>query len=233
MTPGKIFLADQRGLFETPNLRRFSTFNFGDFYHAFKTPFHGLIALNEEELAPGHRVVLDVEQASHVVLIPITGDVSFTGEPGHFCQVQVGQALVATLPENSTFQLANPYPGDGIGYLQIWINANDAVNTAQTFLFDFDEDSLTNQLTTIIPFNAAEVLLPFSISLGRLAGRQEAVLELQSAQSTAFVFVVSGAFEVEERLLHAKDGLALWDLEKLEMEALSQNALLLAIELHQ
>jgi hypothetical protein len=44
--------------------------------------------------------------------------------------------------------------------------------------------------------------------------------------------VLAGAFEAEGRLLHAKDGLALWDARApLEIEALSDNALLLVLAL--
>lgn len=43
--------------------------------------------------------------------------------------------------------------------------------------------------------------------------------------------VLAGAFEVEGRLLHAHDGLALWDTATVELEALSPDALVLVVEL--
>ena len=45
-----------------------------------------------------------------------------------------------------------------------------------------------------------------------------------------FAFVIEGAFELEGRLLHARDGLALWNLEKIEWEALSGGAILLVLQ---
>lgn len=45
-----------------------------------------------------------------------------------------------------------------------------------------------------------------------------------------FVFVLQGAFETEGRLLHERDGLALWDVDKIEMEALSNDALVCLVE---
>jgi len=37
-------------------------------------------------------------------------------------------------------------------------------------------------------------------------------------------------FEAEGRLLHERDGLALWDTVEIEMEALSNDAIILLIE---
>jgi redox-sensitive bicupin YhaK (pirin superfamily) len=44
------------------------------------------------------------------------------------------------------------------------------------------------------------------------------------------VYVIEGAFEVQYRLLHARDGLALWEAERVEWEALSNDAILLVLE---
>ncbi len=47
-----------------------------------------------------------------------------------------------------------------------------------------------------------------------------------------FVFVVLCAFEVRGRLLQVRDGLGLWnDTNNIELEALSNNAIILLIEL--
>ena len=50
-------------------------------------------------------------------------------------------------------------------------------------------------------------------------------------EAGAFVFVIEGAFEVQGTLLHERDGLALWKTEEVEMEALSNEAIILVIEL--
>ena len=42
--------------------------------------------------------------------------------------------------------------------------------------------------------------------------------------------MIAGAFEAEGRLLYERDGLALFDTNKIEMEALSNDAMMLLIE---
>jgi len=46
-----------------------------------------------------------------------------------------------------------------------------------------------------------------------------------------YCFVLAGTFEIDGRLLHNRDGIALTATEKIEMEALSDHALLLTVEL--
>jgi quercetin 2,3-dioxygenase len=47
----------------------------------------------------------------------------------------------------------------------------------------------------------------------------------------AFIFVIDGVFEVQNRLLHRRDALLLPAPEKLEFEALSEGAILLVLEI--
>jgi hypothetical protein len=69
------------------------------------------------------------------------------------------------------------------------------------------------------------------LSLGRFAGRRGATYELPPGR-LFFGFVLAGAFEAEGRLLHEKDGLALWEVPApVEIEALSNHALLLVLTL--
>jgi len=223
-TPGKIFLADQRGRTETRDFRRFATFSFVDFQHEHRQPLGRLLAVNEEWLAGGYTLTLPVPEAVHIVLLPITGTVEALLN-GKVLPAEVAQVQVLTLPAGSVVQLRNPYPNDVICLLHLWVRADEPAPVglpAATFSF---EDT-TNRLASLLPATAG---LPFTLSLGRFAGRCEAAYELPAGR-LFFSFVLAGAFEAEGRLLHEKDGLALWDASApVEIEALSNNALLLVL----
>ncbi len=94
-------------------------------------------------------------------------------------------------------------------------------------LFGFDFEKNQNQLIEIISSSK----LPFKLSAGIFTGREEAVYELKHLHSKFYCFVIDGAFEIEGRLLHARDGLALWNTKTVELEALSNNAIVLVIEI--
>lgn len=226
-TPGKIFLADERGLLETNNFRRYCTLSFGAYQHAHKQPLGHLLALNEELLAGGATLALPVAEAAHVVLLPITGVVEVLLPGGEVLPVETEQLRVLTLPAGSTLRLHNPFPEYVIRLLHIWLRADGASAAAVGPAVEFGAEALANRLAPLLAAGAGR---PFSISLGRFAGRHEAAYALPPGQ-LFFAFVLAGAFEAEGRLLHASDGLALWNAPApIELEALSNDALLLVLE---
>lgn len=228
-TPGRIYLADQHGLRTTPQSSRCSVFSFAGYADEQRPAVGRLLAFNEETLAPGQRVALRAPQATYAVLLPLTGEVEYTDELGHSAVVQVEEVQVSYLPAGATLELANPFEEESISLLHIWLRADAETETApQTFGYTFGQ--LENALAEIAPNGAATVALPFALSLGRFAGRHEAEYCPQHAGSLFFCYVLAGAFEVEGRLLHAKDGLTLWETEAAELEALSNNALVVVLE---
>ena len=64
-----------------------------------------------------------------------------------------------------------------------------------------------------------------------MAGREDGVYSLKNPQNGVFVFVIEGAFEVQNRLLEPRDGLAISAVEAIEFEALSNNAIILFLEI--
>ena len=229
-TPGKIFLADERGLVETHDFRRYCTLNFGSFSHPHKQPLSALLALNEEWLAGGAALALPMPEAAHVVLLPITGVIEVLLPGGDLLPVETEQMQVLTLPAGSTLHLQNPFPDAIIRFVHVWLRTEGDGTVAIGPAVAFSTEVLANRLAPLLP---AGVNLPFAVSLGRFAGRHEVAYELPPSR-LFFAFVLAGAFEAEGRLLHESDGLALWNAATaIEIEALSHDALLLVLEVAQ
>ncbi|QCR22516.1 hypothetical protein [Pontibacter sp. SGAir0037] len=226
-TPGKIFLADQHYISETAILKRCSTFPSEAAGQEDRQPFRSLYLLNEELLAAYQSVNLEVKQDSYLVLIPITGEVNFLDCKGHMETLDVEEVQVHHVSAGYTYQISNPYKTDNITFLQLWMKATAPVAIASPDIYTYTIGRLHNNLANIV----TNARFPFRISMGRFDGRQEAVYKLQNKTSALYAYALSGVFEVEGRLLHEKDGIALWDTAEVELEALSHNALILFLEL--
>ncbi|MGZ8556779.1 MAG: pirin family protein [Chitinophagaceae bacterium] len=118
-----------------------------------------------------------------------------------------------------------------VNFLQVWIRAHKIADKQGASLFTYNVNKCMNSLVKVSTANPGESSLPFSISLGKFKGRGETTYQIKNTKSGLYVFVIEGAFEVQGTLLHARDGLALWETEEVEMEALSNDAIILLLEL--
>jgi len=216
---GKIFLADERGLTELETFRSYNTFNFGHYCHPHKNPFGSLYVLNEDTLAGGSNISLQVEENSEITLLPIVGAIVYHDSLGNTGTVEAGQSIVLDAPKGLILTIENPFREELVRFVQWWVRTPAKTAPTPPAVLSFD-----------LSAPAASFVSIGSASIGRLAGREEAVYKAATPRSGLFAFVIQGAMEVQYRLLHAGDGLALWDLPEIEAEALSKEAIILVIE---
>ncbi|OMP79142.1 pirin family protein [[Flexibacter] sp. ATCC 35208] len=217
---GKMYLSDERGYNEMPWFRTYNTFNFGRYFNEHKQPFGALYVLNEDVLAGGNGFRMEIETASDIILLPVVGAITVSTNDGHNGLLEAGQVQVLHLTRGTTFEVRNPYENDLVKFLQLWIKTPIATSATLT-TFDL---SHKDQLHTLINNDT------YSLSIGKFNGRAETTYPLKDKAKGVFVFNIEGAFEVQYRLLHNGDGLALWDVDAIEMEALSSDAIILLLE---
>jgi len=225
LSPGKIFLDEQRGFTENEILQRYCSFNFDGFQRGDKEPFGSLYTLNDEVLSAGSVSKQQALHNNYLLLVPITGAMTYT-DNSRWLELEPGEVVMIPLIAGSEFKISNPYPANWINYLRIEIRC-DKLFAGEAARFSFDLEERPNQLIPMIDNPA----LPFKAHIGRFAGREEAVYHPTGELAKIFSFVIAGAFELQNRLLHQRDGLALWDADTIEAEALSNNAILLLLEL--
>jgi redox-sensitive bicupin YhaK (pirin superfamily) len=213
---GKIFLADERGLQEHAGRRRYYTFNADGFYNEHKTPFGALYALHEDTLDAEQSITLHVKAATGILLLPTVGAITWKDNTGQSGMVAAGQSLYYTAQQEIVLVISNPYENALVNFLQWWFKHTAAAEYSVLQLTDFDLKLHKDQL------------LPLGCQawIGKFNGRAEAVHTL-APDHGLFVFVLEGAFEVQYRLLNARDGLALWDVSEVELEALSNDAIVI------
>lgn len=221
-TAAKIFLSDNRRMQVSDLNRSFSTFSSGEKRNTHHSKSSELYVLNDGELAGSASIDRYISERSYLILLPITGDLLLKTENKLQERINIGELKIINLPTGSSFQLSNPFKSDLINYLELMISTDE--NSVCDFLLTFELEE--NKLIRI-----DQPLLPFILSIGRFSGRQNGYYKMKNITGSLFSFVIAGAFELENCLLHMRDGLALNTLEKAEFEALSDHAILLFIEL--
>jgi redox-sensitive bicupin YhaK (pirin superfamily) len=222
-TPAQIFKSDLRGAFKLDAFQRLSTFNFGTYQDEYRKPFGSLKVLNEVILAPLQKTFIFTESDSEIVILPIFGGINYKDCSGNSDFIRIEQIKQISAQKGMSIELSNPYDLENVSYLEIRFTAktNNFKAASNRFDFGFSER------------NIMKPLFEFSNTLGFIGiydGRKEGFYTLNNHLNGIFVFVISGAFEVENILLQGKDGLSLQKTETIEWEALSENAVLLLFE---
>lgn len=229
-TEAKIYLSEQRGKTEFSWFRSLHTFNFGNYFDENKASFGAIKVFNDNTLAAGKSTKRRVENPTEVLILPLVGGIEFKNSMGFHDFLEVGQIQIFSAQAGMEYEVINPYESEQnaaplINYLEIWIE-KEQINTSKVEQIPFDIEQ-RNELLPI--FTQEDTFIYF----GKFGGRKDSIYQLRNSQNGIFAFVIEGAFEFQNRLLHPRDGLALWQVTEVDFEALSNDAMLLVFEIPQ
>jgi quercetin 2,3-dioxygenase len=230
-TEAQIYLESRRGVTQSEGFRSLHTFNFDAYQEEGREAFGRLLAFNEETLGPGKSTtVTGIHQPTEIILLPVVGGLELIDGYEESVFIGSGESFDFLVFPESRFTIVNPYPTETIGYLLIQLSPELSVQAVDNHL---EKEPLSTfsleQKNLLIPAfsGIGEKVLGF---LGRYDGRNEDEFMLRNPGNGIFAYIIEGAFEVQNRLLEKGDALSLRNLEMLEFEALSNEAILLVLE---
>lgn len=226
----QLYLADQRGCSQLDYFRSFHSFSFGQYVDEHKLSFGALQVLNDDTLTAGNRIRMQLESTTDVVIFPIVGGLEYKSSLGDGF-LEAGQAQTFSLASGMDYEIINPYETEQINFLQIWLTNNSRDFTPGLRQTSFD---LSDKNKLLPAFSVNENALRSSGFIGKFDGREDGIYKLENPKAAGvFVFVINGVFEVQDRLLHERDGLSLMNIQEpvIEFEALSNDAILLLMEI--
>ena len=226
-TEAVIYLAEKRGCSQTDKYRSYHTFNFDSYHEPSRQPFGNIRAFNDETLGPSCARKWRVGEGEAILLIPIVGSVEFQTNASDSGIVEAGEIHLITFEKSAAIEVSNPFRTELINFLHIWFSRDTGMAIGRAVSHKFDLDQQRNLIVPLVSLNGS---MHVSARIGKFDGRTDCVYSLEDAGNGVFVFVIEGAFEVENRLLQHRDGLILWSTEKIEFESLSNNAIILIIE---
>ena len=189
-----------------------------------REPFKILSALNDHLLKGDGQSIINCDKHALILLLPIVGGLEFQREGNDNVLLEIGNAAWFSVAPDTSVVIKNPYKTQSINFIWLTIEGNMMAGNA-TEICAFDLDVNKNALMAFTAQQTSTVIQSF---IGAFEGRRECTLTLTPFES-AYVFVVQGAFEVEDRLLQPRDGLALKNITALTFESLSQNAVILIL----
>ncbi|AWI25116.1 pirin family protein [Flavobacterium pallidum] len=221
--PAKIHKSEMRGKMETDIFKCLSVFNFGNNYDESRKPFGALKVFNEETLSAGESVTMTIRENTDILLLPLLGSIDYMDTLGNQGIINTEEIRIFSAQKNMAFDLVNPYEGEPINYLQIWISNKREDFAPFSFQHKFDF-STRNQLMPLYESSFA------SCRMGIYGRRNEGNYTMADKQNGLFAFVISGTFEFDGRILEHRDSVSTWKINRVSFRALSENAVILLIE---
>jgi quercetin 2,3-dioxygenase len=174
----------------------------------------------ELTIAAGKTIILETPCTGAMYLLPTVGTVACT--TGKECINSVSAGAILTLPskKGGSVFLSNPLQDGLIGVLVLFAATPAVSGRHQDF-------NLSTSSSKLLQISGGRNHL--FIHIGMFEGRAEGTFQLQ-AEEHVFVYVIEGAFELQDRLVERGDGLLLWNCKHIEYEALSEGAILLIIK---
>lgn len=179
--------------------------------------------LNEWLLLAQKSVQYRIFKEEKVIILPLMGGIDYKDSLGNTDFIGTGQAKIISFDSETSFELKNPYDAENIYYLEIKIWLQNIENQQNNALIAYDISN-RNELLKIWENDF------LGIFIGIFEGRKEAMYKLKNDKNTIWGFVINGAFELQNRLLETRDALKIWKLKEIELEALSENAIILILE---
>jgi hypothetical protein len=217
--PSQILKSEVRGSIVTDNYNCFSSFNYANYQQESRKSYGNLLVFNDETLAGQEKIKYDLDENQVVLLIPLVGTIVIEND-GNSESIAVNQIHTFYIEKENFFTISNDYEKDLVNFLQIRFQLNP-IKTSTT---NFDLET-RNEFINLITRDE------FSISIGIFDARKDSIYKLNDSKKGLFAFVLNGAFEFQNRLLENRDGLKIWNIQEIELEALSENAMLLLLEI--
>ncbi len=224
--------ADTRGHADHGWLDTHHTFSFANYYNPERMHFGVLRVLNDDRVAPGRGFGTHPHDNMEIISIPLSGDLEHKDSMGNTQVIRQGDIQVMSAGTGITHSEYNRNADAEVRFLQIWLFPNKRGVTPRYDQLSFDPAQLKNKLLQVLSPNPDDegvwIHQNAWFHLGELDQDFQTEYALKApGQNGVYAFVLEGNVEVAGQALGRRDGLGLWDVEKVGIRATSPAKLLL------
>ena len=229
-----LYTAASRGHMDHGWLDTHHTFSFASYYDPDRMHFGALRVLNDDIVVGGEGFGTHPHDNMEIISIPIAGDLEHRDSMGHHGVIKAGDVQVmsaGTGVRHSEFDASQIMP---VNFFQIWIipNKRNVEPRYQQMTLDFL--NTRNRLTQIVTPNPQDDVLWIHqdawLSSGEFDEGASTEYAIKRAGNGVFVMVIDGEFTVEGQKLGPRDGLAVWDTDRIKITADTPDARILLID---
>lgn len=211
-------------------LNSFHSFSFGHYHHPERMHFGALRVLNDDTVAAGMGFGKHPHDNMEIVSIPLSGDLHHQDSTGRNEIIRQHDVQIMSAGSGIAHSEMNANKDQAVKFLQIWVLPKELNITPRYEQKSFAPADRTNQILTVVApdhKDAVWINQDAWFSLANFEAGKNDEYFLRQLDNGVYVFVISGSVTINDTVLNERDGLGIWDISSLKIEANTQTELLL------
>jgi redox-sensitive bicupin YhaK (pirin superfamily) len=210
------------------------TFSFADYHNPDRMNFGALRVLNDDMVEAGMGFGTHPHNNMEIISIPIEGDLEHKDNMGNISVIRKGDVQVMSAGTGITHSEYNRNKYKPVKFLQIWVIPNKMDIKPRYDQITLKSSDRHNKLQQIVSPNAGDpgvwIHQDAWFHLGQFDKSVSTDYNIRKKGNGVYIFVIKGDVTVDEISLNERDGLGIWDTEKISVRADSQDAEVLLME---
>ncbi|MCO6462105.1 MAG: pirin family protein [Saprospiraceae bacterium] len=227
----KVFhAADSRGNANHGWLQSRHTFSFANYYNPDRIHFGALRVLNDDTVAPGMGFGTHPHDNMEIISIPLEGDLQHKDSMGNVAVIKSGDIQVMSAGTGIRHSEYNKNRDIPVKFLQIWIFPDKKDVTPRYDQITLNPADIKNRLQQVVSPDREDegvwIHQKAWIHLGDFNRGTTTTYTLHGKDNGVYIFNLEGTLTVDDISMNSRDGLGIWDTEKIEIHAESDARLL-------
>lgn len=223
--------ADTRGNANHGWLQSFHTFSFANYFNPERMNFGVLRVVNDDTVSAGMGFGKHPHQDMEIISIPLEGDLEHQDSMGNKTVIKNGDVQVMSAGTGVQHSEYNKNEDEAVKFLQIWVIPNKKGVTPRYDQITLNQEDRHNKLQQILSPNADDAGVWIHqdawFHLGKFDKDFSTEYTFKKQGNGLYVFVLNGDVTVGEQSLNKRDGLGIWNTEKITIKADSDAEFLL------
>ncbi|MEM1257507.1 MAG: pirin family protein [Bacteroidota bacterium] len=223
--------ADTRGYANHGWLKSHHSFSFAGYQNPERNHFGVLRVLNDDQVSEARGFGTHPHDNMEIVSIPLEGDLEHKDSMGNTTVIREGDVQVMSAGTGIYHSEYNKNADRPVKFLQIWVfpnKRNVAPRYDQISIRDIEKENAFYQvLSPNTDDDGVWAHQDAWFHLGKFDEGSSATYHIKKEGNGVYAFVLEGEAEINGQPLSKRDGLGVWDTDKLEFKSTSDSRILL------
>jgi quercetin 2,3-dioxygenase len=223
--------ANTRGHANHGWLDSYHTFSFSGYYDPARTHFGALRVLNDDVVAGGRGFGQHPHDNMEIISIPLRGSLEHGDNTGGHGIIKSGEVQIMSAGSGIAHSEKNASSTEDVNFLQVWVFPKEKnIQPRYDQKLFLAEERINKFQTVVAPEKNGDALWINQdawFSLGKLSKGFSTEYAINKNTNGVYAFVIEGDVTINGQALNKRDGLGVWDVDKLSIVADSDAEVLL------